>query len=221
MTKYADVLSRLPELPIELFERSAKLDYSEHAPVITNRFEAITLEASTIPLPAVNRASHDIKLFFAWVLYPHVVCTPMPDPEAMARVKPQIGKSSAPRHAADLAAIAQKHSFFKLSRFRGEDLATPWGCDVRYGPWFGTITYIQSCDDGVPDRWALVSSVLSMEIEWEGDSDDMPSVPNLTVIWNSGDPAQVTVQCCPGHRWCPASGSCLPDQIDCPDLIPA
>ena len=28
MNKYADILSRLPELPIELFELSSKLDFS-------------------------------------------------------------------------------------------------------------------------------------------------------------------------------------------------
>jgi hypothetical protein len=220
MAKHTDLLSRLPELPVQLFEQSAKLDHSEHAPVIINRPKAVSLKSRIVAPHAPNRSSHELRRYFAWVLYPHVVCTPMPDLEVIARIKTQPGKASPPQHPADLAAIAETRSFYKLTRFQGVDLATPWGCEVRYGPWFGVITYNQTCDDQLPDRWALVSSVLSMEVEWEGGPDDMPAVPNLTVIWDPASPAQVSVDCCPGFRWCPASGSCLSEKIDCPGLIP-
>lgn len=221
MTKQADLLNRLPELPLEAFELSSKLDYAEHAPVITNRFEAIRLAAPVIPTPhAPDRSSHELKTYFAWVIYPHVMCVPMPELEVMARVNLEPAKASPPRHGLDLEAIAEQRLFFKLSRLRDFDLGTPWGCEVRYGPWFGVITYTQSCSDSLPDRWALSSSVLDMKIEWEGGPGDMPSVPNLTVWWDPAQPASVEVQCCPGHY--PCNGGCLPDDIDCPGhLTPA
>lgn len=220
MSKNADVLGRLPELPVELFELAGKLDYSANAPVITNKPGAVTVKPPVIAIPMINRASHELRTYFAWVLYPHVVCTPMPEPEAVAALRLERGKPVPRVDVANLAAIADTSHFYKLSRFRGRDLVTPWGCEVRYGPWFGTISYIQSCDDQVPDRWALSSSVLGMTIEWEGNASDMPSVPNLTVLWDPGHPAHTTWECCPEHRWCPSSQSCLPNRIDCPGLAP-
>ena len=92
---------------------------------------------------------------------------------------------------------------------------------MRYGPWYGTIISEQSCYVGVPDRWSLSSSVLAMTIEWEGGPNDMPSVPNLSLVWDPGQPATVTQPCCPGYSWCPATQSCLDNRIDCPDLTPA
>jgi len=221
MTKHTDPLSRLPELPLEPFELSAKLDYSDHAPVITNRFEAIRLDpASSPPALGPNRSSFETRKYFGWVIYPHVVCTPVPDLEVMARVKTAPGKGPAPKHAADLAAIAETRLFFKLSRFRGLDLATPWGCEVRYGPWFGLIEYTQSCFDDSLDRWLLTAPGLSIAVEWLGRAEDMPSVPNLSVVWDPGSPAHVEVNCCGGYQLC--HGACIPNAISCPDhLTPA
>lgn len=214
MSRNADLLSRLPELPLEAFELSAKLDYSESAPVITNRFKAITVKRAAIPTPhAPNRSSHELKTYWAWVIYPHVVCTPMPEPEVMGRVSLE-PRNPPPRHARDLAAIAEQRLFFKLSRLHNVDLATPWGCEVRYGPWFGLITYKQTCFDGEPDEWALSSSVLDMKIEWQGGPSDIPSVPNLTVWWDPARPEHVWSECCPGYRIC--NGACLAYEIDCP-----
>jgi hypothetical protein len=220
MKSPSDLLDSLPELPVALFELSGKLGYSEHAPVITNRPEAVTVTPPVITTPRIKRASHELRTYFAWVLYPHVVCTPVPELEAFAALRSEPGNAPSPRHAADLAAIANVRHFYKLSRLRGLDLGTPWGCEVRYGPWFGTIGYTQSCDDQLPDRWVLSSSVLAMQIEWEGAAGDMPSVPNLTVVWDPSQPAEVTRQCCAGHRWCPSSQSCLPNSINCPGLTP-
>lgn len=137
----------------------------------------------------------------------------------MGRVSLEPSKAPPPRHARDLAAIAGQRMFFKLSRFHDVDLSTPWGCEVRYGPWFGLISYVQSCYDGVPDRWALSSTVLDMQIEWEGGPGDMPSVPNLTVWWDPGQPTHVWPDCCPGYRMC--NGGCLSEKIDCPGQTPA
>lgn len=221
MKSPSDILAALPELPVALFELSGKLGFSEHAPVIVNTPEAMEVKPPTIPTPhAPTRSSHELRTYFAWVLYPHVVCTPIPDLEAFAALRLNSGESPPPGHAADLVAISNVRHFYKLSQLRGQDLGAPWGCQVRYGPWFGTISYTQSCDDHLPDRWALSSSVLAMQIEWEGTAGDMPSVPNLTVVWDPNQPAKVTRQCCPGHSWCPSSQSCLSDKIKCPDVIP-
>jgi hypothetical protein len=220
MNKPIDAWARLPELPTELFELSGKLDYARDAPIITIRPHVVSPKAPVIATPRINRASHETRTYFAWVLYPHVVCTPIPDLEVLAELAPEPDRQLPPRHASDLVAIANSRHSYKLTRFRGRDLATPWGCQVRYGPGFGTIVYTQSCDDQIPDRWALSSSVLDMQVDWPGTAADMPSIPNLTVIWDPNHPAEVTSQCCPGHRWCPSSQSCLRNTINCPGIVP-
>jgi hypothetical protein len=220
MNKQPDLPSRLPELPVELFELSAKLAYSETAPVITNRPNRVVVDARVIATPRINRASHEIKQFHAWVLYPKVICQSYDDQIAVAALKLDQGEPMPKSEMGDLSSMANTRHFYKLSRFNGRDFVTPWGCEVRYGPWFGTIIYTQSCDDQLPDTWALVSSVLAMKVEWEGGPDDMPSVPNLTVVWDPGQPASIKRQCCPEHTWCPSSQSCLSDKITCPGLVP-
>lgn len=215
----SDFLDALPELPVALFEVSGKLGFSEHAPVIVNKPEVIKVKPPVIATPHVpNRASHDLRTYHAWVLYPRVVCTPFSEPEAVAALRLEPRTPSSPSHAGDLAAIANVRHFYKLSRLHGQDLATPWGCEVRFGPWFGTIICTQSCDDQLPDQWELSSSVLAMKIEWEGTADGMPSVPNLTVVWDPNQVAHVTSECCPGFSWCQSTQFCLSNTIDCPDL---
>ncbi|MFT3762870.1 MAG: hypothetical protein QM761_09765 [Pseudoxanthomonas sp.] len=213
-------LDALPELPIALFELSSKLGYSERAPIITNRPKAIKPKRRPNVAPhAPNRASHEVRTYFAWVIYPHVVCTPFVKPEAVANLRLEPGEPPTPEHAADLPAIANTRRFYKLTRFQGRPLVTPWGCEVRYGPWFATIVATAPCTDGFSDRWVLSSSVLEMQIVWDGTAADIPSVPNLTVVWDPNTPAKVTHECCPGYRWCPSSQSCLANGIRCPDLI--
>lgn len=98
-------------------------------------------------------------------------------------------------------------------------LPVPWGCEVRYGPWYAAVVYTQSCTNA-PDHWALTSPVLDMQVEWWGGPDDRPQVANLTLIWDPNGPAEVVTQCCPGYRYCPTIGGCLADSVPCQPIVP-
>lgn len=221
MKQQSNPFDVLPELPADLYEPSGKLAFARTRPVITNIPDPVVVRPPSTPLPLVKRSSHEVKTFHAWVLYPHVVCYPMPDLSVATEMALERRKS-APRDLAgplDLAAVADTTHMYKLSQFGGRPLETAWGCEVRYGPWFGTITYTQSCYDSLPDRWGLSSSVLSMQVDWEGGPYDMPYVPNLTVIWDPGQPAHVDNPCCDGFRKC-SDGSCRANSLPCPDNYP-
>jgi len=225
MTSTNERFERLPELPMDFIEQAGKLDWSPHVPIITLRTPRVTATPpvkgprATMPTPALNRASHETRTYHAWVIYPHVVCTPIPDLEVLAEVASPPPPPH-PRHPGDLAAVARLRQFYKLTRFHGKPLETPWGCEVRHGPWYATILYTQSCDDETPDRWSLASSVLDMQVDWHGTAADMPDVPNLTVIWDPNGPAETGRACCPGHTLCATTGSCLPNRITCQPQVP-
>ena len=219
MQSKTDALERVAELPTDIFELSGELDWSPDARVIRLRTHVVNGTPPIVARPRIPRASRETRTYHAWVIYPHVICTPIPDLEVLATLKPEAETHAQPRHAGDLAAIARMRNFYQLSSFQGKPLATPWGCEVRYGPWYGSVTYTQSCDDSA-DRWSLSSPVLGMQIDWYGTADDMPQVANLTAIWNPNGPAESTLDCCPGHTWCPSSSSCLDNRIPCQGHVP-
>lgn len=219
MKAHPAALERIAELPTEVFELSGALDWSPDAPVIKLRPHVVSMEPPVAATAAIKRAAYETRTYHAWVIYPHVVCTPIPDLEVLARLEPDAEAPSQPQHAGDLAGIARTRHFYKLTSFQGRPLATPWGCEVRHGPWYATVIHAQSCNES-PDRWSLSSPVLGMQIDWSGSGADMPQVANLTAIWDSNGPATSTSNCCPGHSWCPSSGSCLDDRIRCPPLVP-
>ena len=219
MKTHINTLERVAELPTDIFELSGELAWSPDAPVIKLRPYVVTAKPPAIATPRITRATHVIRTYHAWVIYPHVVCTPIPDLEVLAKLEPDTGAPAKPRHAGDLAGIAHMRHFYKLSRFHGKPLATPWGCEVRYGPWYATVTYTQSCDESA-DKWSLSSPVLGMQIDWSGTAADMPQVANLTAIWDPNGPAESRWDCCAEHTWCASSGSCLPNRIPCPPQVP-
>lgn len=217
MQTKSDALSRLPELPVELFELSGKLGYSERAPVITIKPDAVIMEPPEISTAIPVKTSCTTTTYFVWVIYPQVICYPFPDERSLAFVKLQNSKPDLHHVETDLRSIASASRYFKLSRLQGVDLPTRYGCHVQYGPWAAHVTQTESCFVGGLDRWELSSSVLDMSVQWSGQWEDIPSVPNLTVVMGSlsNGVQQFPPVCCPGNSWCPTTGSCLSSQLPC------
>ncbi|HUU34442.1 MAG TPA: hypothetical protein VMW48_10280 [Vicinamibacterales bacterium] len=89
-------------------------------------------------------------------------------------------------------------------------------------PWTGFVVETESCVDGVPNRWELtVSGIPEIDLVWYGQWLDQPSVPNLIVIKNDLFMVNHTTSCCAGHKWCPTTGSCIPNRVNCQGTTPA
>jgi hypothetical protein len=207
----------LPELPIELFELGATMGFSESAPIITNRPHVIAIDPSAIPTPRENKSSRQVRQWFGWAIYPKVICYPLPDPVVYSALKFAHGKAELPADNSDLAATANARRYYKLTGFAGLGNAF---CEVRYGPWFATVTERESCDDQVPSTWELSSQDPGVALSWLGTWEDRPSVPHLTVVINLNEVAKVWPECCSGYTFCPTSQSCVPNTIPCPDGHP-
>jgi hypothetical protein len=218
-----DSLRRLPELPIELFELSGKLGYSDIAPVIT-------VKPNRSPLPDARpevaphiptKPSRSIRTYSTWVIYPHVVCYPWKEPEATASIKMENNEVGLRANALDMETLSRSRRYYKLSSLHGRPLETPWGCVVHYGPYLATVTESESCFFDDPATWTLYAWNLDIELTWRGRWEDIPSFPNLVVVMGAlSNPTQSPPQCCPGFNWCSTSMSCIPSQMDCMDNIP-
>lgn len=217
MKKPADALSRLPELPVELFELGAKLDYSETAPVITNRPDIVTAEPPAVSQIDPHKPRYEIRTRHAWVGYPKVVCFPYKDLVFEAELKLENSKPDLRVNEADLGAIADARRYYKLTSFRGGE--TAFGCEVRYGPWYAKVTETESCVDNIPSTWNLASSFLGLELNWLGSWNDMPPVPHLGVIVDLNS-SQVSWDCCDGYKHCLTSNSCVLNAVPCQDPYP-
>lgn len=221
MKKENSVFNGLPELPVQLFELSGKLEYSETAPVITVKPNAVRAGPLAVVAHSENKSSYTITQYFVWIIYPHVVCYPPPDLTVLARMKMENTKPDLLENESDLRAIAGARRYYKLSKIHGIELTSPFGCVVRYGPWTAFVTRTESCIQGQPNRWELSSSVIDMNIQWYGEWEDIPTVPNLTVVMGTLTIGGHTPpQCCGGYNWCPTTGSCISDQLNCKDNIP-
>lgn len=209
------ILDDLPELPVELLERSAKLVFSRTALVITNVPEEMVAEPPTTAVPHdENKSSYLIKKWAGWALYPRVVCMPFPDlPVAEMKLK----SSTLPRDpAADLGAVAGVARYFRLTKFPGHILETGWGCEVRYGPWFVEIKETESCTD-LPNQWEMRCWDPAIFQSWYGTWQDRPAMSGLTVIADLNGPALVSGPfCCPGFKSCPGEFGCVPSTFNCP-----
>jgi hypothetical protein len=219
MKSFAQVLDGLPELPVELFEFGAKLDFSKAAPVITNHPDVVTADHPPASTARINRSSFQIRLWYGWTIYPKVTCYPFPDPELVAYSRLEPGEPGEPIRAdvSDLSAIARIRRYYKLSRF--PDFGRAF-CVVRAGPWFATVTERQSCDDQLPSIWTLESNDPGIALTWPGTWEDRPSIPNLTVWVDLNAVAKVRSECCGGFYFCPTTQSCIPISLDCPDAHP-
>lgn len=217
MKTFATLLDELPELPVELFELGARLDFSKDAPIITNHPNALTAERRPGSIPRINKSSHQTRLWYAWALYPKVICYPFADIATHRELELHQAEENLHVNEANLNTVAGVRRYYKLSGFRG--LKTTF-CEVRYGPWFATLTEQESCDDQLPSTWQLESKDPGVALSWLGTWEDRPFLPNLTVIVNLNDIAKVSSECCPGFYFCPTTQSCIPNSVTCPNAYP-
>ncbi|HEX2472382.1 MAG TPA: hypothetical protein VHJ59_06495 [Nitrososphaera sp.] len=223
MTKLEEKISRLPELPVEAFEVAGKLGYSEKVPVITIRQHKYPVPMKP-PNPTKldpNKSEHEFRTYYVQATYPMVICQEPPkaqfDTATMFDAhEEESGRSDVPE--SDLATIAKKERFYKLTTLNGVKLPMPFWCSVHYGPWLAIVTEDESCTRGVPSRWDFnIIGGPEVSLSWYGRWEDIPSYPNLSVFMSDLVLKKVERSCCPGFRWCFSTMSCLAHQIRCPD----
>jgi hypothetical protein len=224
MTELEEKISRLSELPVEAFEVAGKLGYSEKVPVITilpNKYLASKKPPNTTQL-APDKSEHEIKTYYVQVISPKVICQEPPKSHfntasMFDEDEKESGRSDVPE--SDLATIAKKKRFYKLTTLNGVKLPMPFWCSVHYGPWLAIVTEEESCTTGSPSRWDLhvIGGGPEISLIWFGRWEDIPSYPNLSVIMGDLVLKKVERRCCPGFSWCFSTMSCLAHQIRCPD----
>ena len=218
MKQSQSILDRLPELPVELFELSAKLGYSDSLPVITNIPTRITGERPKLPVKAAAGPVKAVykKHWFGWITYPKVVCHYVPEPLPTALAF----KNVVPEHGGifDLGAIADTRRFYRLTRFEGADLAFGWICQVRYGPWFVKVREEEQCVGS--SIWYLDASDPEIHLSWWGTWEDRPEMTNLQVIVDINGIAQLEGPTCCEGSYCATTMSCIPSGVTCMDQHP-
>lgn len=215
MSKSRKVFESLPELPVELFELSARLDWSDSAPVITNRptrMESKKPRQAKAAASDVKRSSVQTKRWFGWATYPHIVCHHYPEPQLAAM---KFEDSPAPRpDSADLGAIARFRRHFRLTRLHGDALPFGWVCQLHHGPWFMEVEEQESCEGD--SFWTLESASPGVYQSWWGSWDDRPDMLNLQVFVDINSPAHISPPtCCGGYHYCPTTMSCIPLSVPC------
>jgi hypothetical protein len=221
MTTGRDAIAALPELPLEPFELAGYLAHARRGPYVTIVPEKLPLPAPPPPPPhAVPRGQFETRQYWALVTYPRVFCHDPGDLLDGLALDP--GPSAPPARQQDLPALVTRERHYKLSALKGVRFRHPLFCTVKGGPWTAFVVETESCTNGVPNRWELnVSGIPEISLVWYGLWLDQPAFPNLTVIKNSLQLSNVTLQCCPGNQWCPTTESCIPLALDCQDIIPA
>jgi hypothetical protein len=221
-------ISRLPELPVETFEVAGKLGFSDKVPVITilpHKFPEPVKPPNPTPF-ATNKSTAWHRSYYVQVIYPRVFCQPPWDPllindaQAMNFFKEE-DKDETCQAKWDVAAIAKKERFYKLSTLNGAKLQHPFWCSVKGGPWLAITKEDESCIDGLPNFWRLwIIEMPQVALSWYGHWEDIPSYPALTVIMGDLMMFDNYPTCCPGFKWCPTTMSCIPNSINCQDNIP-
>jgi hypothetical protein len=220
-------IDQLPELPVETFEVAGQLGYANNVPIVTirpHKFpEPVKPSKPSGPLPLAKKSDFAKRQYWAQVLYPRVICQNPGDllADGLALFVEQ-GKRSSDRPNADVAAIAERERFYKLTKLNGARLNTSLWCSVKYGPWLAIVVEQESCTSGIPNFWQLaIVEMPEVSLTWYGQWEDIPSYPSLNVIMGNLVLFQQSVQCCPGFQFCPTTMSCIPISIHCPDIVPA
>ena len=224
MTIKSHLIDRLPELPVEAFEAAGTLERSDRGPFITLRppkQPEPVRPTSTSRAP--NKSSFLTRKYFAWALYPRVICYDPGDLVAGLEMNidppPHPGRNLPPT---DLAVLARQERFYKLSSLQSRVFQHPLFCSVKYGPWTALVSETESCIDNVPNQWEFfIADIPQVGMIWFGTWEDIPSFPSLTVVMGSLAQSSQTSQCCAGFQWCPTTQSCIPLQVTCQDPVPA
>ena len=217
-------IDQLPELPVETFEATGELCYADNVPVVTIRPEQFPepVKPSGV-LPAPNKSSAAQRRYWTQVTYPRVICQHPGDLELdPGHLFVEQGKRDADRPNGDVAALAQRERFYKLSALKGARLKHPLWCSVKYGPWLAIVVEQESCITGTPNFWQLaIVEMPQVSLSWYGYWEDIPSYPSLNVIMGDLVMFHQSVQCCPGFKFCPTTMSCIPNAVPCLDNVPA
>lgn len=222
MSTVPDLLSQLPELPRETFEAVGTLERSDRGPFVTLRpHKPPAPQEPPVPANAPSKSSYTVRRWFTQAIYPRVVCYD-PGPLLVGlkmSVKPP---QPFPEPPTDLAALAGQERFYKLSSLESVPLRMPLWCSVKSGPWLAVARETESCLEGVPTTWEFsIVEMPEVALVWFGEWQDMPAFPSLWVTMNDKVLAGQQTFCCAGFHWCPTTGSCIPQSIDCQDPIPA
>ncbi len=217
-------IDQLPDLPVETFEVAGQLGYADNVPVVTIRPHKFPEPAKPPgPLAAINKSDAALRKYWTQVTYPRVICH-RPD-EVFAdhdALFVEQGSRDSDGPNADVAAIAKRERFYKLTKLKGAKLTTPFWCGVKYGPWLAIVVEQESCISGAPSHWQLaIVEMPQVTLSWYGQWEDIPSYPLLTVIMGDLALFGQSVQCCPGYKYCPTTMSCIPNAVPCPDIVPA
>ena len=214
MTAAKDPLDQLSELPLERFESIGPLERSDHGPFLTIKPPRVEGSPAAPPLPdAPTKASHMTRRHHAWVIYPMVACyDPGPFVEGVQIARATPGPSGrAPKDDA-LREPTRIVEHYRLSALAGWTFPRPLWCTVRSGPWYGTFVEQESCTAGDNvHKWDFYLEGVQEPppvVSWFGGIGDMPTVPQLSVVWGtlvSENP-----------RWSPCRGTGFPDPVDPP-----
>lgn len=224
MDKTADIIRRLPEFPLEPFELAGVLDHSDRGPYLTIRPHPQTAPTPpvTSPSAALKKSSHAIRKYFTQAIYPRVICH---DPgDLLVGFRMDLGQAPAGEGSEtrpDVAALARRERFYKLSTFKKVELPRPYWCSVKYGPWLAIAVERESCIDGDQNLWEFfIVEVPEVALTWYGEWDDMPPYPSLQVTMGDKVLASQERHCCAEFEWCATTQSCIPMAVDCQDAYP-
>jgi hypothetical protein len=217
-------IDQLPDLPVETFEVAGQLGYADNVPVVTirpHKFPAPVKPPGT--LAAVKKSDAALRKYWAQVTYPRVICQHPDDVfTEHGELFVEQGSRDSDKANADVAAIAERERFYKLTKLKSTKLKTPLWCSVKYGPWLAIVVEQESCISGAPSLWQLaIVEMPQVALSWYGHWEDIPSYPLLNVIMGDLVLFDQSVQCCPGYKFCPTTMSCIPNAVPCQDVVPA
>ena len=221
-------ISDLPELPLEALALGGKLGPAKTEPVLTILpKEFVEPDKPTLPsdpeevTPLCKASSYFERHYITQVTYPRVICYPnnAPTDQVMEQVfqeQEKLDRAETSKSKADLPRMR----YYKLSNYQNKKLNNPLFCTVHSGPWAATVVATQLCGNcgSLTTKWVFeVSGLPQLYMEWYGFWEDIPSDihPNLGIFLNDLHQVSENFFCCPGHIWCEATHSCIPQTVNC------
>jgi hypothetical protein len=215
----------LPELPSDLAGQLRQVGSSPFLVAVpeTDVPSPPRLDPS-LPL-AKNKSSYTVTEYYTMAAYPVVVCYPpefAKDVFAVLRETDEGGGAPGElrrAHVQEKSVVEYKLTADAL----GKRFYNPLFCRLYAHYSLAPVKRTTSCQDGLPNLWELevaIPGVGTTVISWYGEWSDLPDVPNLDVITTHLIQHKETSSCCPGYRWCPGTGGCLEQTIECQDQIP-
>jgi len=211
-------IADLPELPLEAFELSGKLEQHGFDPVLSIKpLKLPRPKKPDVATAPAQKCSYMEKTYLSQVLYPKVVCYPPSElfDTAIATALQHPLKDVSPNEF-NLDLISNYNRFYKLSKFKGTRLTNPFYCTVKYGPWSAVVVEKEACDTDGASSWTLtVNAIPGLLLHWYGTWLNVPSYPLLQIIKGDLSLNSQKPNCCPGCKWCPATHTCILNSVSC------